>query len=1281
MSRFSVKKPYTVLVAVALIIVLGFVALRSMAVDLLPKVSLPYLIVVVTDPGASSENVEHDVASPLESALGTINGVKNLYSMSYENYCLVQLEFESNTNMDTALMKVTTSLNTVESRLPDNAGTPQVVELSMDMVATMYAAVSRDGADIYQISDFTENNVVGEIQRCDGVADVSATGLIEKSVQVELNKDKIEAVNARILEFTNEKLAAAQAELDSARAEVEQGEEELASRQAAFGATMSQSLSQQLMPQVSDLIDRLSQGMDRLSGSLDELEKLLGRDGYFDDLQKQLAAVRSELEAIDGNSDPAEVIADLQRLAADLVPVLDEINAEIERLSRDSGEDSQNALQDAYESIRSDVRAIKDGLASLPGFLDGLTDMAGRLSQAQLDAAVGFSAAMNGLTDARAALDKAQAEFDAQKETALQTADMSKMVNATLLSQLIAAQNFEMPAGYIKDEADLSWLIKVGKPYMSTEELADTVLTNIEGYGDIRIGDIAEVTVIDNAGQSYAKMNGADAVILSVFKSGSSGTNATARACLEAFDELEDKYEGLHFTVLMNQGEYITMIINSVLSSMLTGAVLAIIVLALFLKDVRPTLVVAISIPLSVMLAIIAMYFSNLSMNMMTLSGLALGIGMLVDNSIVVMENIYRLRSKGIPAPRAAVQGTRQVAGAIISSTATTVCVFVPMLFTNGTIREMLMPLGLTITYTLTSSLLIAMTVVPASASTILKNTRPKQHRLLERIQTAYGRLLAFFLGHKALPISAAVALLALTTFAVTRTGISLLPEMGGGPIQVTVNMPEGITRADSYEVTDNIMSDISALDGVKDCGFMTTSSAGNMIASVSLTDDRDYMGYTGYVLADGDLSRKETKRIAKKIEALADKYGAVIRADIGGMTDLAAYQGTGLTVNIYGPDQKTLENISSDVMDMVRSTGGFEEPDNGLTNGDPTIFLRIDRNKAMEKGITVAEIYQSIAADLINSASNTSIHLDDRDMSVKVVDNTGNISREDLLEHEITVKDSRYKLSDFASVEEGSSLASVNRRNLSPYMTVSAATLEGRNTTLLSRRLQKQIDSYDLPSGYIIEIEGETQQVNEMVGQMSRMILLAVVMIYCVMVAQFQSLLSPFIVMFTMPLAFTGGMAGLMIAGQQLNMLSLVGFLILMGTVVNNGIVFVDYANQLRKQGLDRRAALIAAGKTRMRPIWMTALTTILAMFQLIFGDDLGSQMSSGMAIVVAGGLLYATLMTLFIVPVFYDIFFKRQPLDIDVGTNEELDSLISDAADYMQSGQEEKPAEAGRA
>ena len=413
-------------------------------------------------------------------------------------------------------------------------------------------------------------------------------------------------------------------------------------------------------------------------------------------------------------------------------------------------------------------------------------------------------------------------------------------------------------------------------------------------------------------------------------------------------------------------------------------------------------------------------------------------------------------------------------------------------------------------------------------------------------------------------------------------------------------------------------------------------------------------------------------EEISEKTSGVKDAEVTVTSSALGEMSTMF---GSGVQVDIYGEEQDTLIEISGDIAAMLEEMTGLENIDDGLANADESVRLSIDRNKAAACGLTSAQILQAIAARTATDATAITMNKDGVNLDVRLVNETEPLTYENLLELELeaeTVNEDgepvtkKYKLSKFATMSEGTSMDSITRENQSRYMSVTADVKDGYNATLLSRTLEEKLEGYRVPDGYSVEIGGETEQVMDMVYQMLKALALGGLLVYLVMVAQFQSLLSPFIIIFTIPLAFTGGMLGLAVFGKNISAMSLMGFMILMGTVVNNGIVFVDYANQLRRAGVDKRTALIATGKTRMRPILMTAMTTILSMSVMVFSQDAGNAMQKGMSIVVAAGLVYATLMTLFIVPVMYDILYRRQPRVIDVG--DDLDEIPDETSELIE-------------
>ena len=742
MEKFSVKKPFTILVAVIMVLLLGFVSITNLQTNLLPDISTPYLMVVTVYPGASPERVESEVSDVMENALGTVSGVESITATSAENYSLLLMKFAEGTDMNSAMVKTSNKVDQTASSLPGTCLTPSIIEYSLNMNAFMTVAVSREGSDVYNLSDFVDNTLVPYVGRTGGVSSVSANGLIEKMVQVQLNQDKIDEVNARLLELIDTQLADARAQLDDAEAQIAEGRAEYEKQLKNFGNTVSDTVMAQMGTEVADAVTVVR---DQAQALLSSINQLIG--------------VVNEPEI-------------------------------------------QQALID-----------VRDGL---------------------------------------------QRVVDQFNQTGMR---------------------------------DIDSLIEI-------------------------VGELRDIT---------------------------------------------DK---------------------------LTAA-----------------------------------------------------------------------------------------------------------------------------------------------------------------LQELQGRL------------------------------------------------------------------------GTSD--------------------------------------------------------GTV---EISGMQDLTSQLSSGLSVKIYGPDADTITALGDKVVQMVNDTEGFTNAATGLGQGDATINLDIDRDKVRAYGLTVAQVYQQIAAKLTTTTTaETPVTVDGSTMKVQISDNLDPVTKENMMDMTFTtsvmdatgtITTGTCTLGDIASWTTGTAPDSITSENQTRYITVTADTLDGYNTTVQSRVLQKKLDAFaltdEMPEGCSFSLDGESSTVNMMVDEMVQWMALALPFVYLVMVAQFQSLLSPFIVLFTVPLAFTGGLLGMLVTGQQLTMISLMGFIVLMGTVVNNGIVFVDYANQLRLGGLERHAALVATGKTRMRPILMTTLTTVLAMLQMVFSNDMASQLMSGMAIVIICGLSYATLMTLYIVPILYDILFKKPPLVVDVG-DDGMDDIPDDAAEYI--------------
>ena len=1296
MTKFSVKKPFTVFVAVVMFIILGAVSFTRMTTDLLPEMSLPYVVVVTTYSGASPDKVESTVTEPLESGLGTVNGVKNVTSTSNENYSMITLEFEENTNMDSAMVKLSSALDLIT--LPDGTGKPMVMEISMDMMPVLYASVDKDGLDIYELSDFVDENVVPAIERQDGVASVNTTGLVEKTVEVRLNQKKIDKINDKLAAHVNKKLADSKKEIDKsksdlkkAKAKLEKSEQDLQKKQQSTADELGN--TSKALDQAAATQSAYSAQLSSLKASKQALE--MEKQAYEDaEIEKNYKQVNTSMASIRkmaaGYGMDASVYPENVKDALDHPKKLEALTAFMKQIGQEDAAKgmTKDSLRKMYDIVNTRIPQIDTELANLEveiraaqTVLDQVekqtkqaTDNYAKVESGKVTAAAGFgsgsaqiSAGKEKISDGEAQLKEAEESYKTARDEALKQANLDTLTSLDSLSKLISAQNFAMPAGYIY-QSDDQYLLKVGDEYSSAKELKNTVLCKLDGIGDVRLKDIADVTWIDNADASYAKVNGHDGVVLTVSKSSTASTSEVSDACNAQIKALEKQYDGLHITNLMDQGDYIDLIVKNVLSNLLIGAILAVIVLAIFLRAIKPTIVVAFSIPMSVLVAVVLMYFSGITLNLISLSGLALGIGMLVDNSIVVIENIYRLRGKGIPAPKAAVMGAKQVAGAITASTLTTICVFVPILFTTGLVRQLFVDMALTITYSLVASLLIALTVVPAMSSTLLRHSEPKKQKLMDRVLGLYEKVLRFCLKRKIVPIAIAVGLLVLCGYQATKTGLVLMPSMGGDQMSVSMTVNGDLSDEDAYKQADQAMEEMQQIKGVDYVGILSGTDSAQSSASSLVTSSGGTHDMNVFLLLDEETA-KDNSGVAKKLEKICQELDLEDYSVSTSNMDLSSYMATGLKVNIYGEDTDQLLKVSEDIMDIVSKEKGFEKVSNGQEDGDETIEVTVDKKKAMRLGLTVAQVYSELAQNLTTDQVATQLTLDGKQYNVKIVDENKKVEVSDLMnykfETEKTDDDGKqvtetHKLKEFATMKKGTSLASVQRENQRTYITVSADTKDGYNTTLLTRKLQQEINSYEAPEGCTIEIAGESTEVMDAMKNLVFMIALAIVFIYLIMVAQFQSLLSPFIVLFTIPLAFTGGLLGIFISGEEISMTAMMGFLMLAGIIVNNGIVFVDYANQMRLEGMTKREALVLTGKTRMRPILMTTLTTVLAMSTMVFSQDAAAAMSRGMAVVEIGGLLYATLMTLFIVPVLYDLLFRRELVNVDLGDEKELDQII---------------------
>ena len=1387
LGKFSVKKPYTVLVAVILIIVLGVVSFTRMSTDLLPNISLPYVIVMTTYPGASPETVEMTVTKPVESSMATVSNIKEISSVSSENYSMVILEFEQSADMNAASLEIRENLDQIKSYWDDSIGNPIIMKLNPDMLPVMIAAVGGSGMTDSEITELTQNTIIPELESIEGVASASATGLLEESVNVIIRQEKIDKINEQVFGSIDEEMKDAEQQIADGKQEIYDGQAELADARTELDESRQKLVdSQQELDdnkkELEDSKQKIADGRAEIAENKTKLEE--GKTELADkkaestkklaEAEKELLTYKADAEAMkmhltaeistmkaqqeglekgieqcddgiaqyntilqtittiedlnvtDDNdlNEKKEQIASILNIDVNVVENMgrDAVNAALEATKKHLNSVGAGDKKTALEAKKTELQAslaevtannsvmIPEYEKQLAGINDKITQLDEALTelyQGNLTAAIEFANAQTTISlgemqittaesqleasekqlesgekqiesgqeqidsgweqikdgeeqlresaqqlkDALEEIANSEEDLEEARENAYNQADMNGILTVDTVKSLLAAQNFSMPAGYVTEDG-IDYLIRVGDKPEDIEELKKMPLMNTEmdGVDVITLEDVADVFMTDNSADIYTNVNGEPGIMITIQKQTGYSTGDVSDRILEKFEELKAENENLSLITLMDQGIYIDLVMNSIINNVLFGAILAVLILILFLKDWRPTAVVACSIPISLITAIVCMYFSGITLNVISLSGLALGVGMLVDNSIVVIENIYRLRNEGYSAKEAAIKGAGEVAGAIMASTLTTVCVFLPIVFTEGITRQMFVDMGLTIAYSLLASLIVALTVVPAMASGLLSKAAPKKEgRFFGGLMKVYEKLLGLALRFKPVVLILALVLLITSALAAFSKGTAFMPEMDSTQITMTLTMPKDTPLTDTAEVTDEIVEKLMEREDVVDVGAMASTSSLTMLTGGGNSSTNST---TIYVSLDEEKEKDNVviaAEIKESIAGILEKNDAEVAIETSSM-DMSSLGGSGITVQIKGRDLDTMKKIAKDVAGIVESVEGTTDVSDGMEESTGEMRIIIDRNKAIEHGLTVAQVFQQIQQKLADATSATTLETEIKEYDVYVKNANDMKLTRDLvknLELDRTKQDGtkeKVKLADIATFESTESPNSINRESQTRYISVTAAIADGYNVGLVSDDVEEALKSYEVPDGYSLEMSGENETITDAMEQIYLMLLLALIFMYLIMVAQFQSLLLPFIIMFTIPLAFTGGFLGLLMSGSEVSVIALIGFVMLSGIIVNNGIVLVDYINQLRAEGMEKREAIIRAGKTRIRPVMMTALTTILALSTMAFSNDMGADMSKPMSIVTIGGLIYGTLMTLFVVPCIYDIFIRNK-------------------------------------
>ena len=830
------------------------------------------------------------------------------------------------------------------------------------------------------------------------------------------------------------------------------------------------------------------------------------------------------------------------------------------------------------------------------------------------------------------------------------TIDPQKMagygLSTTSISQSLSAENMNLPSGsLLQGTTDVQ--VRTMGEFESIEDIEQLPITTPSG-ALIHLEDVARVEEVEVDRTAFSIIDGNYGILLSVNKQSTANLVDVSEKLNAEMEQLNQDYPEIHMVMLTDTADYIQMSLSNVTETALLSALIAFFVLLVFLKYPITSAIIAMSIPTSILATFGLMYLSGMTLNIISMGGLAIGIGMLVDNSVVVLDSVYQYYERGYDPKEAAETGAKEVTMAVTASTLTTVAVFLPIAFTSGSVGQIMQSLSFSICFSLVSSLVVSITFVPMACAVFLrKNTEKEKTKRKFRISflldlffdaltNGYEKLMRAALHHPIVTVLIVLATFCASLMTIPLAGMDFMDETDEGVANITIELPNGSDLDNTEEVVWEVLY---RLQDIPEAEMIYASTGGGSMSSGSSSGASVTVN-----LVDKAERTRSTAEVCDDIQArMADIAGAEITAAPSGSA-MGSFGGADVSFNIYGYDAETLMAVEQDVIDVIAAIPGFTDVTGSTGDTVPEARVVIDRGKASLYGITTASIANSLNT-AISGATATQYKVDGMEIDVVVRYDTQQVNYLSDLEN-LTVASAyggQIPLSSIATVEMSESAASITRENQKNYVTIEASA-DGLNGNIAQQQVIAALDSYPFPEGCSYGFSGTLEMMNDAFQSLTTALIVAVLLVYMIMASQFESLRHPMIIMFSMPLAFTGAIFGLYLTGNSITMTSMMGFIMLAGMVVNNGIVLIDYTTQLMARGMNCYDALTTAGPRRLRPILMTTLTTILGMLPLVFSQDEGSEMMRSMAISVIFGLSLSSLVTLVFIPVLYAALDKRK-------------------------------------
>ncbi|QFT88186.1 Swarming motility protein SwrC [Bacillus sp. THAF10] len=832
--------------------------------------------------------------------------------------------------------------------------------------------------------------------------------------------------------------------------------------------------------------------------------------------------------------------------------------------------------------------------------------------------------------------------FDEEIKVTLNEENLKKYdLTQSQIVQLIQGNNLTMPGGIIEEDGEKLNLRILAK--VETVDALKNLPVSIEPKGQelevVTLEEVAKVELSPKDVTSFARTNGTESLMVSIQKEGTANTAEVSKQVQDRLSSIAEQNSDLTFDVAMDQGEVIERSISNVTLALVFGGIFAVAVIIVFLRSIASTLIVGIAIPFSVIATFVLMYFSGMTLNIMSLGGLALGVGMLVDNAIVVIENIYRHLTKGGSRKEAAITGAAEVGGAVTASMLTTLSVFLPIVFVGGMIGDIFKELALTVTFALLASWAVALTVVPALAGLLLKPEKVKS----KKESVLYKKIISWALDHRLIVILLAIFTLVGSLFLAPRIGTEFMPAQDEGTFSINMELPEGASFERTLELVEEVEGSIENVSEV-DIVTATIGNADEFMAAA--TGSGENVGSLTVKLVSADERERSTEEVmnALKKDLASLESEAELTYNLSNSMEAMSGAQNAVEVMLLGNDKEKLQTYTEELTTRLQALEEVNAVSDSIQTGKPVYQFILDKEEAFKYGLTAGQV-----GNIINEALQGNVAATMFDTEIRVHMEGISNSKEELENLSIPNRSGQeITLKDIGEIERGEGPVTVVRENQQDSVVITA-NFEGQDMGTVSMKVQAEIDDMvkelDINTDqFTIKTGGGAEMMDDAFASLLLAVVLAIVFVYMVMASQFESLLQPFIIMFTLPLAIIGVVLGLFFTGYAFGVTAFIGIIILVGIVVNNAIVFIDYTNQLRAKGLLVREALMEAGVTRLRPIIMTALTTILGLLPLAIGLGEGTELQAPMAVAVIGGLLSSTVLTLVVIPVIYSLLTSRQ-------------------------------------